>query len=180
MRHSSEIHQLYVNRSLELIQASFTLTQLVKYESFFTSGKQNKIDCFNVDGYCDHCKTVFEAMGLYYYFCSCQEAQSWLKNQNFNRGAKSRETDDMKREDTKKKGYKVEEMVCGGKLSKPMQRSKITSKPSFPTLHLFLKTPFYQKEKWVSFWLCSVPFCCSWLTKIKICQLSSFFQKHRI
>ena len=22
-----------------------------------------KIGCFNVDGYCDHCKTVFEAMG---------------------------------------------------------------------------------------------------------------------
>ena len=27
-----------------------------------------KIDCFNVDGYCDHCKTVFEAMGCYYHF----------------------------------------------------------------------------------------------------------------
>ena len=34
-----------------------------KIESFFTSGKQKKIDCFNVDGYCDHSKTVFEAMG---------------------------------------------------------------------------------------------------------------------
>ena len=27
-----------------------------------------KIVCFNVDGYCDHCKTVFEAMGCYYHF----------------------------------------------------------------------------------------------------------------
>ena len=36
-----------------------------KIESFFTSGKQKKIYCFNVDGYCDHCKTVFEAMGCY-------------------------------------------------------------------------------------------------------------------
>ena len=42
-------------------------------ESFFTSGKQIKIDCFNVNGYCDHCKTVFEATGWYYHFCSCQE-----------------------------------------------------------------------------------------------------------
>ena len=33
-----------------------------KLESFFTSGKQKKIDCFNVDCYYDHCKTVFEAM----------------------------------------------------------------------------------------------------------------------
>ena len=32
-----------------------------KNESFFTSGKQKKIECFNYDGYCDHCKTVFEA-----------------------------------------------------------------------------------------------------------------------
>ena len=44
-----------------------------KNESFFTSGKQKKIDCFNVDGYCDHCKTVFEAMGCTYHFCSCSK-----------------------------------------------------------------------------------------------------------
>ena len=28
-------------------------------ESFFTYGKQKKCGCFNIDGYCDHCKTVF-------------------------------------------------------------------------------------------------------------------------
>ena len=32
-------------------------------ESFHTSGNQKKNDCFIVDGYSDHCKTVFEAMG---------------------------------------------------------------------------------------------------------------------
>ena len=35
---------------------------------FHTSGNQKKIDCFNVDGYCDHFKTVFEAMRCYYLF----------------------------------------------------------------------------------------------------------------
>ena len=44
-----------------------------KIRSFFTSKKQNKIECFHVDGYCDHCKTMFEAMACYYHFCSCQE-----------------------------------------------------------------------------------------------------------
>ena len=32
-----------------------------KIRSFFTSKKQNEIECFHVDGYCDHCKTMFEA-----------------------------------------------------------------------------------------------------------------------
>ena len=81
-----------------------------KIESFFRSGKQKKIDCFNVDGYCDHCKTVFEAMGCYYHFCSCQEARPSLTEQDIERGNKKREMDDMRREYIKEKGYRVEEM----------------------------------------------------------------------
>ena len=81
-----------------------------KIESFFTSGKQKKIDCFNVDGYCDHCKTVFEAMGCYYHFCSCQETRSSLTEQDIERGNKKREMDEMRREYIQEKGYKVEEM----------------------------------------------------------------------
>ena len=81
-----------------------------KIESFFTSGKQKKIDCFNVDGYCNHCKTVFEAMGCYYHFCSCQEARPFLTEQDIERGNKKREMVDMRREYIKEKGYKVEEM----------------------------------------------------------------------
>ena len=66
---------------------------------------RKKIDCFNMDGYCDHCKTVFEAMGRYCHFCSCQEAQ--ILNEEIRR---ERERDDMRREYIKKKGYKVKEM----------------------------------------------------------------------
>ena len=44
-----------------------------KIESFFTTGRQKKIDCFSVDGFCSHCNTVFEAMGCFYHFCPCQE-----------------------------------------------------------------------------------------------------------
>ena len=84
--------------------------QNVKLKVFFTSGKQKKIDCFNIDGYCDQCKTVFEAMGCYYHFCSCQDARPSLTEQDIERGNKKREMDDMRREYIKEKGYKVEEM----------------------------------------------------------------------
>ena len=77
-----------------------------KIESFFTK----KIDCFNVDSYCDHCKTVFEAMGCYYPFCSSQEACPSLTEQDIERGNKKREMDDMRRENIREKGYKMEEM----------------------------------------------------------------------
>ena len=68
----------------------------------FISGKQKKIECFNVDRYCDHCKTVFEAMGCYYHFCFCQEARPALTDQDFERGNKKREMDDLRREYKKK------------------------------------------------------------------------------
>ena len=32
-------------------------------ESFFTTGRRKKVHCFNVDGFCSQCNTVFETMG---------------------------------------------------------------------------------------------------------------------
>ena len=57
-------------RNLENIIVSFyqELRPECKTESFYNTAKQKKIDCFHVDGYCNHCKTVFEAMGCYYHF----------------------------------------------------------------------------------------------------------------
>ena len=51
-------------------------------ESFYTSGKQKKIDCFHVDGCYSHCETVFEAIGCYYYFCLSQETGTFLSEQD--------------------------------------------------------------------------------------------------
>ena len=67
-----------------------------KIESFFTSGKQKKIDSFSVDGYCDHSRTVFEAMGFYYHFCSSQKARPSLTDQDIERENKKRDVDDMR------------------------------------------------------------------------------------
>ena len=81
-----------------------------RIESFHTSENQKKIDCFNVDGYCNHFKTVFEAMGCYYHFCSCQETRPSLSDEDIERGNKRREMVDLRREYIREKGYKVEEM----------------------------------------------------------------------
>ena len=39
-----------------------------KNESFYTTGRQKKTDCFSVDGFFSHCNTVFEAMDCFYHF----------------------------------------------------------------------------------------------------------------
>ena len=93
-----------------------------------------------MDGYCDQCKTVLEAMVCYYHFCSCQKARPSLTAQDIERGNKKRATDDMRREYIKEKDTKLKKCgsVSGGKFSKPMTRSKITSEPTFPMKDLSL------------------------------------------
>ena len=59
-----------------------------KHESNFTTGRQKKIDCFSVDGICNHCNTVFEAMGCYFYYCQCQEDRPSLTDNEIMRGIK--------------------------------------------------------------------------------------------
>ena len=56
-----------------------------KNESFYTTGTQKKNDCFSVDGFFSHCKTVFEVMGCYYVFCLCQEVRPLLTEEYIQR-----------------------------------------------------------------------------------------------
>ena len=81
-----------------------------KVESFYTTGTQKKIDCFKVDGFCAHCKTVFEAMGCFYHYCPCQEARPSLTEEDIERGNRKREKDQMRKQYIKEKGYNVVEM----------------------------------------------------------------------
>ena len=67
-----------------------------KMESYYTSGTQKKIDCFSVDGFCNHCKIVFEAMGCYFHFCPCQEARPSLIDNDIKRGTKKRGIDELR------------------------------------------------------------------------------------
>ena len=81
-----------------------------KTESFYTTGTQKKIACFKVNGFCAHCKTLFEAMGCIYHYCPCQEAQPSLTEEDIERGNKKREMDQMRKQYIKEKGYNVVEM----------------------------------------------------------------------
>ena len=79
-------------------------------ESFSTTGRQKKNDCFSVDGLCSHCNTVFEAMGCFYHFCPCQELRPSLTEEDFQRGSKKGELAALRRHYLQEKGLKVIEM----------------------------------------------------------------------
>ena len=81
-----------------------------EFESFFRTGRQKKIDCFSVDGFCSHCNTVFEAIGCFYHFCPCQELRASLTEEDIQRGSKKRELDALRRHYIQEKGFKVIEM----------------------------------------------------------------------
>ena len=82
-----------------------------KVDSFYTTGTQKKIDCFKVDGFCAHCTTVFEAMGCFFHYCSCQEARPSLTQEDIERGNKKREMDQMRKQYIKKKDIFL--LKCG-------------------------------------------------------------------
>ena len=79
-------------------------------ESFFKTGRQKKIDCFSVDGFCFHCNTLFEAMGCFYYFCPCQELRRSLTEGDTHCGSKKWEFDALRRHFIQEKGFKFIEM----------------------------------------------------------------------
>ena len=76
-------------------------------ESFFTTGREKKIDCFSVYGFCSHCNTVFEAMVCFYHFCPCQELRPSLTEEDIQRGSKRRELDELIRHYIQEKGFEV-------------------------------------------------------------------------
>ena len=100
------------SRNFENIVMSYFQRQWpdCKIESFYTTGTQKNIDCFKVDGFCAHCKTVFEAMGCFCLYCSCQEARLSLTEEEIEHGNKKREMDQMRKQYIKEKGYNVVEM----------------------------------------------------------------------
>ena len=67
-------------------------------ESNITTGTQEKIDCFSVDGICYHCNTVFDAIVCYYHYCPCQEARASLTDTDIEKGVKKQQQDKMLRD----------------------------------------------------------------------------------
>ena len=81
-----------------------------KIESFYTTGKQKRIDRFIVDWFCLHCNTVFEAMVCCYHFCTCQELRPSLTEEDIKRGSRRRELDELRLAYIQEKGFTVIEM----------------------------------------------------------------------
>ena len=99
-------------RSFEYMVISYFKRTRSEYEieSFFTTDRQKKNDCFSVDGFCSHCNTVFEAMGCFYHFCPCQELRPSLTEEDIRRASKKRELHAFVRHYIEEKGYKVIEL----------------------------------------------------------------------
>ena len=79
-------------------------------ESYYTTGKLKKIDCFSVDGFCAHCDTLFKAMGCCFHFCPCQESRASLSEEEMQRGIRKREHDELRRDYLRNKGYDIVEV----------------------------------------------------------------------
>ena len=99
------------SRSFENMVISFIQRTRPECEiqSIFTTGRQKKIDCFSVGGFCSRCNTVFEAMGCFYHFCPCQELRPSLTEEDIQRGSRKRELDALRRH-IQKKSFKVIEI----------------------------------------------------------------------
>ena len=81
-----------------------------RIDSNVTTGREKKIDCYSVDGVCNHCNTVFEAMECYYHYCPCQEARPSLSDADIEKGVKKKEQDEMLRDYIRQKGYQIVEI----------------------------------------------------------------------
>ena len=94
-----------------MVMSYFQLTRpLCKIESFYTTGRQKKIDRFSVDGLCSQCNTVFETMGCFYHFCPCQEIRPSVNEEDIKSGSRKRELDELRRDYLQEKGFAVIEM----------------------------------------------------------------------
>ena len=81
-----------------------------KIVSFYTTGTQKTIDCFSVDGFCEHCNTVFEAMGVIIITVPVKKHVLLLQRKRFRGERKKREMDELRRYYLIEKGYTVMEM----------------------------------------------------------------------
>ena len=68
------MHRQNKTRSFEKIVVSYfqQICPECRIESNIATGRQKKIYCFSVDGNCNNCNTVFEAIGCYFHYCPCQ------------------------------------------------------------------------------------------------------------
>ena len=141
-------------------------------ESFFTTSRLKKMDCFSVDGFCSHCNTVFEAMGCFYHFCPCQELRLSLTEEDIQRGSKKRELDALRRHYIQEKVsllLKSGSANGGGCTKHPILLNNIseTTTPSLQTFTCSWANFRRDKGKKV-IWLSAVRFWSTWKFRSQI------------
>ena len=123
-------------RSFEnLVMSYFQRTRIdCKIENFYTTGRQKKINRFNVHGFCSHCNTVFEAMGCFYHFCPCQDLRPSLSEEDIKPGSRRSELDELRRGYIQEKSFTVIEMwECEWwRLYKTTTKVKLHIRENFP------------------------------------------------
>ena len=81
-----------------------------KVESFYTTGIQENIDAYSVDGFCGHCSIVSQAKGCYYQYLPFEEARSDLTKKENKRGMRKRELPEVREQYMQEKDYNVIEL----------------------------------------------------------------------
>ena len=79
-------------------------------ESFSSTSRQKKIDCFSVGGFCSHCNTQFEAMGYFYRFYPRQKNGPSFTEEDDQCSTKKRELDELGRSYIRDKCFSVLEL----------------------------------------------------------------------
>ena len=74
------------------------------------TGTQKKTNTYNIDGFCGHYNTVFEAMMCYYLYCPKQEARPSFTEEENQRSNKKGKLDQIRKDYIQKNGYCVIEM----------------------------------------------------------------------
>ena len=150
-------------------------------QSFYTTGRQKKIDCFRVNGFCPHCNTVFEAMGCFYHFCTCQELHRSLTEEDIKRGSRKRELVELRRGYIQGKCFIVNETLeCEWwRLYRTTANVKLHIPEKVPLMTISYRTPTPRRNKErKSIWLRSMRHWCTQKFESKLCYFSSDFQEH--
>ena len=127
-------------------------------ESFYTTGKQKKTDCFSVDGFCAHCDKVFEAMGCYFHFCSLQESRASLSQEEMQRGNGKREHDELRSDYLRNKGYYIVEVWECKWWERVKEEENVRNhvRKNFPFKLPMKQESVSENKRWENFWICTV------------------------
>ena len=138
--------------------------------SFFTTGRQQKIECSNVDGFWSPCNNLFEVMACFYHFCPCRELRHSLTEEENQRGSKKRELNALRRHYIEEQSFKVNEKrewECW-RLYKTTNIVKQHIPEHFPNKNCSWETIRRVKGRKV-IWLSAVRFWSTWNFELKIC-----------